>query len=177
MPHVLQPQHRKSCDQIQLFWHFSLSLSAGDVLANVMASFWEVSVYPTNRDHVLSKLPIQSNNSQRLQEHPSIPMSYVPFCTPRAQPVQTPQPSLPTPECTPTHTLGRAEFPVTPTNNEASVLHMATQYHHLSLANFAPPEVQRFQRRLEEGFDLPDERYSQWLSTLAINVQTPWIHS
>ena len=135
-------------------------------LQNVMASFREVGVYPTNRDRVLSKLSIQSTDSQRLQEHPSIPMPFVPFCTPRAQPVQTPQPSLPTPECTPTHTQGRAEIPVMPTNNEASVLHMANPVPSSLPCQFTPAEVQRFQRRLEEGYDLPDERYSQWLSTL-----------
>ena len=107
----------------------------------VMAIFWEVGVYPTNRDSVLSKLPIQSTDSQQLHEHPSIPMPFVAFCTPQAQPVQTPQPSLPTPECPQIHTQGRAEIPVTPTNIEASVLHMATPVPSSLPCQFTPAEV------------------------------------
>ena len=54
----------------------------GMSLQNVMASFREVGVYHTSRDRVLSKLSIQFTDSQPLKEHPSIPMPFVPFCTP-----------------------------------------------------------------------------------------------
>ena len=122
-------------------------------MQNVIASFREVGVYPTNRDRAISKF---FADTQSPQEHPSTTIPYVPFCTPRSQPVEV----VPkTPQCTPLHSQqGR----ITPNENDTSVL-LVTSPPPLP---FTKAKVQKFQKRLEEGYDMPDARYSQWLSTL-----------
>ena len=82
-------------------------------MQNVIASFREVGVYPTNRDRAISKF---FADTQSPQEHPSTTIPYVPFCTPRSQPVEV----VPkTPQCTPLHSQqGR----ITPNENDTSVL-------------------------------------------------------
>lgn len=65
-----------------------------------MASSREAGVYPTNRDYMLSKLSTALINTQQSQDHPSISVLFMPFCTPWEQPVEIPQPSASrTPEC------------------------------------------------------------------------------
>ena len=135
-------------------------------MQNITASFREVGVYPTNRDHVISKL---SADAQPSQERPSTTIPYVPFCTPRSQPVEVPSVPKTPAECTPLHSQqGRAEM-ITPEENDTSVLLMASPVP----LPFTESEVQRFQKRLEEGYDVPDARYSQWLSTLPSKYRPP----
>ena len=71
-----------------------------------------------------------------------------------------------TPQCTPLHSQqGR----ITPDGNDISVLLVASP----PPLPFTEAEVQKFQKRLEEGYDVPDARYSQWLSTLPSTYRQP----
>ena len=149
----------------------------GMSMQNVMASFREVGVYPTNRERVLSKLSTASTDIQPSQEHTSTVTPFVPFCTPRAQPVKITQPSvLTTPERTPLHTHGRVETMVTPPRNDISVLHTASPVPSLSLP-FTTAEVQRFQKRLRRGLQCARCKICTLVVHFALHIQTTCIHS
>ena len=124
-------------------------------MRNIIASFRAVGVYPISRDVVLSQLPGGLIDSQC---HPSGSVPFVPFCTPR-------QPQLPE-DCIPPH--------APPQHSSPSIqLQVDHQAHHTPVSSlpsglaFSSLEVRRYRIRLEEGYDLPDSRYSQWLSTLS----------
>ena len=185
--HLLQPLDGCTFSSLKRYWgeecHLFCSRNPGKVvnrynfssifhsawvqgmsMQNVIASFREVGVYPTNRDKVLGKLPAALTNDVQSQESSSIPVPYVPFCTPRVQSSQhcvqkTPQPSaLNTPQPLPLPTQDRT--------GTASMMLRKTPVTSSLPLSFTSTEKRQFQVRLEEGYDLPDPRYSQWLSTL-----------
>ena len=126
----------------------------GMAMRNVIASFRATGIYPPARDLVLSQIPGKSNDSQ---PHQSVP--FVPFCTPRR--FQTPSSEdsallLGPPQCSsPFNTL---QMELSTHNTEVSSLQFGP--------TFSSAEVRRYRIRLEEGYDLHDNRYAQWLSTL-----------
>ena len=123
-------------------------------MRNIIASFRATGIYPPARNVVLSQIPGKSNDSQ---PHQSVPL--VPFCTPRR--FQTPSSEdsallLRTPQCSSPFSTLQMELPTH--NTEVSSLQFGP--------TFSSAEVRRYRVRLEEGYDLHDSRYAQWLSTL-----------
>ena len=119
----------------------------GMTMRNVIASFRAVGVYPPDRGVILAQLPGGSNE-------PSISVAFDPFCTPRSQPPNDCVPITGTPECSsPSITL------------QVELTHCTPEPSHPSGTTFSSSEVRCYQIRREEGYDLPDSRYSQWLRT------------
>ena len=42
----------------------------------------------------------------------------------------------------------------------------------LTPPHFTPEDIKLYQRRLEEGYDVPDPRYRQWLESIGSNPET-----
>lgn len=142
---------------------FSSAWLQGMSLANIIGSFKQAGIYPPNRQAVLSQLPSSSKEDSASQHHPPAPLPFVPFCTPCHS--SSPRHELPTIAAVqPSTQLS------TPTTGTTSSMGTALPTHTPSLlpsnSTFTTAEVRRYKRRLAEGYDLPDPRYSQWVSTL-----------
>jgi hypothetical protein len=114
-------------------------------MQNILSSFRTTGVYPTSRDAVLSQFS-KGMSEQSSTEENDVP--FVPFCTPRRRPLALDTSATDTTE----------EQPHTPTTTMPLL--------DCSHPKFSSAEVRKYRVRLEEGYDVPDERYAQWLSTV-----------
>ena len=135
----------------------------GMSMKNVIASFKAVGVYPVNRDVVLEQLPGVSKDSSP----PSVSLPFVPFLSPAKTPRhRVSHPRLPS-HCSSTVLAPQNSIKATNEEYEQPVPLQPPSNH----AAFTHEEEKKFRRRLEEGYDLPDPRYTEWLSTLPTNTE------
>ena len=141
-------------------------------MENVVSSFRKVGVFPPNREVVLSQIADTSPTSEPRQQ------LFVPFATPSTtpcHPANTGAPSrlvsldtleqLPTPVL-PRYHLQIVQYPPEPTNRQLPAQHTKVLMPRPSQEtplHFTSAEVRKYRTRREEGYDVPDRRYEQWL--------------
>ena len=138
----------------------------GMAMQNIIASFRAVGVFPAARDVVLSQL----RTPEVVQDTQYQPSITVPFAQ---SPASTPRRSL-SPTCGPSRGTPHVQYSIPSVTLQVELPTCNVQALHCTPSSSFPPdcstfssaEVRRYQVRLEEGYDLPDRRYSQWLSTL-----------
>jgi hypothetical protein len=124
-------------------------------MQNIISSFKAVGVYPLDRSKALDQLHPSTAEPQATS------LSFVPFLTPSKRVKKSQQDALPTVTLDPLQkedeTLGRTckhAHPVTPVPVESFV--------------FTEEEERLYKRRLEEGYDIPDTKYREWLKVKGI---------
>ena len=144
---------------------FNAAWLKGMSMGNIIASFRAAGIYPLNRKAVLSQLPGTSEDIDAPQPHLPVSLRIVPFFTPQqSSHSMSPQYSdLSTSHC--------MQHSIQSSPSLSNAQSMGTAGHtpsslQPSNSTFTTVEVRRYRTRLAEGYDLPDPRYAQWVSTL-----------
>jgi hypothetical protein len=153
----LQKNKGKIITRFQFSEIFSKAWKKGMTSSNVMAGFRTTGIYPFNPDKLIPKTPKKASSLCQ-----KTGLSYIPFYSPRPRSARRPLSS---------------DSPIDKSTDSfiPSPVQPDTPHSEIPVFNFTSEELTRYQRRKDEGFDLPgDERYQQWLRQFSRH-STPFI--
>ena len=149
-------------------WLFAAAWYQAMTPATIISGFRAAGVYPFSRRLIhISGAEVVATPTAKLAQKEGI--NYLPFYTPRRQHFHSPFPSPPT---SPTFNHLTSSSTVNVSGSSVLLLVLLSYSFFPQVVEetvtekdvqFTEEEHHRFQKRYEEAYDLPDERYSLWL--------------